>query len=139
MRATSRWTRVALALLCACGLMLGSVQAKEAVYQTGFDEWLAAERDFAGWEMAGTRLGAQGELVLHRNTAMLETDPYEAGTYYEGNFYNGGSYWVGEAIGPATIADFDFDELIPSWNAETPAGTWVEVLVRAELDGQWTP
>ena len=139
MRATSRTTRVVLALLCAFGLMLGSVQAKEAIYQTGFDEWLAAERDFAGWEMAGTRLGAQGELVLHRNTAMLETDPYEAGTYYEGNFYNGGSYWVGEATGPATIADFDFDELIPSWNAETPAGTWVEVLVRAELDGQWTP
>jgi hypothetical protein len=118
--------------------MLGSVQAKEAVYQTGFDEWLAAERDFAGWETSGTRPGPKGELLLHRKTVMLETDPYPAGTYYGGNFYTGGTYWVGEATGPATPTAFDFDELIASWNAETPTGTWIEVLVRAELDGQWT-
>jgi hypothetical protein len=127
-----------LALLCAFCFMLGSAQAKEAVYQTGFDEWLAAERDFAGWEMNGTRLSSKGELVLHRKTAVLETDPYPVGSYYEGNFYTGGSYWVGEVTGPAIPTDFDFDELIASWNAMTPTGTWVEVLVRAELDGRWT-
>jgi hypothetical protein len=138
MRATSRCTRLALALLCVFGFMLGSVQAKEAVFQVGFDEWLAAEQQFAGWETNGTRLAAKGELVLDRKTAVLETDPFEAGAYYDGNFYTGGTYWVGEATGPATAADFDFDELIASWNAETPTGTWVEVLVRAELDGRWT-
>jgi hypothetical protein len=138
MRATVRWTRVALALLCALSFMAGPAQAKKAVYQTGFDEWLAGEKDFAGWQKSGTRLGAGGELVLNPTTAVLETDPYEAGTYYGGNFYNGGTYWAGEATGPEVSPDFDFDELIASWNAATPAGTWVEVLVRAELDGRWT-
>ena len=138
MRATFRWTRVVLGLLCVFSFMLVTVQAKEAVYQTGFDEWLAAQRDFAGWQKSGARLGAKGELVLHRKTAVLETDPYPAGTYYDGNFYTGGTYWVGEATGPAIPAAFDFDELIASWNAETPTGTWVEVLVRAKLDGRWT-
>ena len=138
MRATFRWTGVVLALLCAFSFLQGSAQAKKAVYQTGFDEWLAVERDFANWQKNGARLSSKGELVLHRKTAVLETDPYPVGTYYEGNFYTGGSYWVGEVTGPAIPTDFDFDELIASWNAETPTGTWVEVLVRAELDGRWT-
>ncbi|HSJ54993.1 MAG TPA: C39 family peptidase, partial [Anaerolineae bacterium] len=138
MRATLRWTRVLLALLCTFSVVVGSAQAKGAAYQTGFDEWLAAEGDFAGWQMSGALLGADGVLVLNPTTAVLETDPYAAGTYYEGNFYTGGTYWVGEATGPATPAEFNFDELIPSWNAVTPTGTWVEVLVRAELSGRWT-
>ena len=138
MRATFRWTRVVLALLCALSFLHGSAQAKKAVYLTGFDEWLAAERHFANWQKSGTRLSVNGELVLSPSTAVSETDPYAAGTYYDGNFYTGGTYWVGEATGPAIPADFNFDELISSWNAATPTGTWVEVLVRAELDGRWT-
>ena len=109
MRSTSRWTRVVLALLCAFGFLLGSVQAKEAVYQTGFDEWLAAEGDLAAWHGKGTRLSRSGELVLNPTAAVLEDDPYDAGTYHEGNFYTGGTYWVGEATGPITTTDFDFD------------------------------
>ncbi|MGC9335044.1 MAG: peptidase C39 family protein [Anaerolineae bacterium] len=138
MRAMVRWTRVLLALVCIFSFAVGPAQAKKAVYQAGFDEWLAAENDFAGWQKSGARLSPHGELVLHQKKAVPQTDPYPAGTYYDGNFYNGGTYWVGEATGPAVPADFDFDELIASWNAVTPTGTWVEVLVRAELDGRWT-
>ncbi len=138
MRATFRWTRVVLALLCTFTFVVGSAEAKKAPFQTGFDEWLAAEGGFAGWDLSGAGLNADGELVLDAATAVSETDPYEAGTYYGGNFYNGGTYWVGEATGPIISAGFDFDELIASWNAGTPTGTWVEVLVRAELDGRWT-
>ncbi|MFW6115502.1 MAG: C39 family peptidase [Chloroflexota bacterium] len=127
-----------LALLCTLSFMVGRARAQTAVYQTGFDEWVGAEGDFANWETRGARLSAMGELVLDPATAVLEIDPYAAGTYYGGNFYTGGTYWVGEAIGPSVAADFDFDELISSWNAVTPTGTWVEVLVRAELDGRWT-
>jgi hypothetical protein len=116
----------------------GWVKAKEPVHQTSFDEWLAGEGDFAGWQRSGVRLSANGELVLDSATAVSETDPYAPGTYHGGNFYTGGTYWVGEATGPATPADFDFDELVPSWNAATPTGTWVEVLARVELDGRWT-
>ena len=138
MRATFRWTRLVLALLCVFTLMAGSAQAKKTVFETGFDEWLAAEGDFAGWQMVGVQVGAGGELVIDPATALQQTDPYPAGGYYGGNFYTGGAYWVGEATGPAVSAAFDLDELIASWNAATPAGTWVEVLVRAELDEHWT-
>jgi hypothetical protein len=127
-----------LALLCAVSFLQGPALAKKAVYQTGFDEWLAAERDFANWRKVGARLSAGGELVLNSTKAVTETDPYAAGDYFGGNFYTGGTYWVGEATGPAIPTDFAFDELIASWNAETPTGTWIEVLVRADLDGRWT-
>jgi len=129
---------MALVPLCFFSFVTGSAKSKEAVYQTGFDEWLASGEGFAGWELNGARLNAQGELELNPTIADLETDPYPAGTYYEGNFYNGGTYLVGEATSPTVTAGFDFDQLIPSWNAATPAGTWIEVLVRVELDGRWT-
>ncbi len=35
-------------------------------------------------------------------------------------------------------ATFAFKEAIASWNAATPAGTWVETLVRARLGARWT-
>jgi len=137
-RAVGRWTRVVLALIIAWALTANPVHASQPVYQTGFDEWLAAERDFVDWQRSGTRFSIRGELVLHPAIAALETDPYAPGTYHGGNFYTGGTYWVGEATGPVTRTPFAFDELIPSWNAVTPAGTWLEMLVRVELDGRWT-
>lgn len=33
---------------------------------------------------------------------------------------------------------FPFDTLLPSWNARTPAGTWIEVRVRVRDGGTWT-
>jgi hypothetical protein len=118
--------------------MVASAEPEEPVYQTGFDEWVASKGHFSGWQTSGIRLSADGELVLDPATAASETDPYGYGAYYGGNFYTGGTYWVGEATSPAVPADFDLDELIPSWNAATPAGTWLEVLARVELDGRWT-
>ena len=138
MRSTIRWTRIVLVLLCTFTLVVGSAQAKKTVFMTGLDEWLAAEGDFSGWQMSGAQVGDNGELVLDPATAVQETDPYPAGGYYGGDFYTGGTYWVGAATSPAVPAAFDLDEMIASWNAGTPIGTWVEVLVRAELDGRWT-
>jgi hypothetical protein len=117
---------------------VASVGPEEPVYQTGFDEWLAGEGHFAGWQTSGVRLSVDGGLMLDPTTAVSETEPYGAGTYYGGNFYTGGTYWMGEATSPAVPADFDLDELIPSWNAATPAGTWLEVQARIELEGRWT-
>jgi peptidase C39-like protein len=33
---------------------------------------------------------------------------------------------------------FAFTEAIASWNADTPAGTWIETQIRAQLAGRWT-
>ncbi|MGE5250135.1 MAG: peptidase C39 family protein [Bacteroidota bacterium] len=138
MHPTFRYAGLVLTLLITLSSVAGSAYAKGTVYQTGFDEWLASEGDFASWEKGGTGLNAEGELVLDPASAVPATDPYASGAYYGGNFYNGGSYWVGEATSPVMPAAFDLDELIASWNAVTPAGTWVEMLVRAELSGRWT-
>lgn len=37
---------------------------------------------------------------------------------------------------PTSVA---FDTLVPSWNAATPAGTWIEVRVRVRTGGAWSP
>ena len=42
-----------------------------------------------------------------------------------------------------TSPDYDtttpFDTLVPSWEAATPAGTWVELEVQVRSEGSWTP
>ncbi len=135
------WFRFLLAVLIlvsAFAIFPGDASAKKAVFRTGFTEWASAQGGFAAWELLGAQRNGQGELVLDPTTAIWETDPYAPGAYYEGNYYTGGSYWAGEATSPVISTGFDFDELIPSWNAATPSGTWIEILVRAELTGRWT-
>ena len=113
-------------------------EAKESrAYQTGFQMWRAADGGFGDWTLSGVQR-ITGSLELDPESFMPGIDPYPAGSYYEHNFYNGDSFFVGEAISPETPAAFSFTEAIPSWNAETPEGTWIEVLIRADLSGRWT-
>jgi hypothetical protein len=110
---------------------------KGGSYQTGFDSWRAADDGFADWTPSGTAL-AGGALTL--SGGVVETDPYPAAGYYGGNFYNAGSYRVGEAVSPALRTDFGFTEAIASWNAETPAGTWLQIELKGTYsDGTDTP
>lgn len=97
-------------------------------YQTAFIAWNSAT-ELDSFTLNGVnRAGA--ELVLDLYTAALETDP--------GNMYTGGSYVVGEAVGPEVATSFPFTEAIASWNATTPEGTWIEVLLSARVNGAWT-
>ncbi len=125
------------------GLLTGLVfpaaaSAGRAPYRTAFVEWRGGDGGFAGWQRAGVILGADGSLVLDPSTASSETDPYPPGGYYGHDFYNAGSYLVGEAVSPETRTAFGFREAIASWNASTPAGTWVETQIRARLGNRWT-
>lgn len=49
-------------------------------------------------------------------------------------------YWFGRLTSRVLSAAQPFDRLIPSWNAVTPAGTWVQVEARAyrPFDSHWT-
>ncbi|OGO38634.1 MAG: hypothetical protein A2W35_09585 [Chloroflexi bacterium RBG_16_57_11] len=114
------------------------VSAKKTTYQTGIKYWRAADGNFTDWQLAGVQLDASGDLRLDLSTAVPEEDPYPAGNYYGGNFYNGASYLVGDATSPVIPADFAFTEAIASWNTSTPEGTWIETLIRAQLNGRWT-
>ena len=103
-----------------------------AGYRTAHDEW----RTFSGWTHSGTAVAADGSLTLASSGLASGTDA--PGAYYGGNYYNGGSYQVGEAVSPVVTTAFGFTEAIPSWNAATPDGSWIETWMRARIAGRWT-
>ncbi len=116
----------------------GPVTAGKKSYQTSLLRWRAAGDDFAGWALTGTALTAGGELTLDPATAVPGTDPFGPGGYRGGTFYNGGSFLVGQATSPVTPTPAGFSEAIASWSADTPAGTWIETLIRARVGGRFT-
>ncbi len=107
-------------------------------YRTDLLKWRAAEGQFESWLLEGTALASDGSLVLDRSGMRRGTDPYPPGGYHGHNFYNGGRYLFGEATSPAMPTPFPFTEAIASWNALTPEGTWIEVLLRVEAGDLWT-
>lgn len=122
-----------------------SVSAKgkgDVGYQTGFVRWRAAEDGFSEWTLNGAKLNAGGALEFDPETASAGSDPYAAGTYNGGNYYNGDSnvdsFKVGEAISPEIPTGFNYTDAIASWNASTPAGTWVEIQFRARYGTRWS-
>lgn len=113
-----------------------SQQNGEGPYQTGFVRWRAADDGFSDWALNGVRRTAAGTLELDPQTLSAGSDPYPAGTYSGGNYYNGGAFFVGEATSPEMEVRFSFKNAIPSWNASTPAGTWLEIKFRAQYSGE---
>ena len=111
-------------------------------YQTGFIRWRAADENpdgnFSKWTLSGMEINANGELTLNSATATADTDPYGAGGYNGRNYYNGGPFFVGEATSPEIPTAFNYKEAIASWNASTPAGSWVEVQFRAQYGTRWS-
>jgi hypothetical protein len=108
-------------------------------YQTGFIRWRAADMGFVSWTLdKGAKLNGDA-LEFDGATALPGSDPYAAGAYNNGNYYNGGSFLVGEATSPEITTSFDYTEAIASWNADTPAGSWVEIQFRAKYGGtRWS-
>ncbi len=132
----------AIRILIILAIALTTIQSASAAkdttgYQTGMHGWRAAEGGFAGWALSGAALSG-GALVFENATAEIESDPYPVDGYYGGNFYTGGSYRVGEAISPVMTTAFGFKEAIASWNAITPEGSWIEVLISARFGTRWT-
>lgn len=52
--------------------------------------------------------------------------------------YNGGTYSYGVWTSPEIVPGMGFDAAVPSWNVDTPAGTWIAVRAQARVDGAWT-
>ena len=117
---------------------VSSVSAKDkGEFQTGFVRWRAAENGFSGWALNGVKLNA-GALEFDTATASTGSDPFAAGAYNGGNYYNGSSFFVGEATSPEISTAFNYTEAIASWNASTPAGSWIEVQFRAQYGSRWS-
>ena len=126
-----------LVALLLCLIVTMPASAKSAAYQTGFVRWRAADGAFSGWSRSGIALG-HNAIQLDLKTASAGTDPYPAGGYNGRDFYNGGSFMVGEATSPIVPTSFAFTEAIASWNADTPAGTWIETQISARFGSRWT-
>jgi hypothetical protein len=113
-------TRSALALAAAALVLAAPVHAAQT-YPVSFHAFPLA---------SGTTSGTQiksGALVLASSglSRATYTDPFGYGT----RDYLGGTW-----TSPWFQTGFGFTELVASWNASTPAGTWIEVGMRAQRD-----
>ncbi|MFP2905131.1 peptidase C39 family protein [Pyxidicoccus sp. 3LFB2] len=119
-------------------LTLAFMPALATAGQSASTRWAASRGDFVAWQLSGVSRAADGTLQLFPGQAWSGTDPYGPGGYYGGTYYNGGAFVQGEATSPIISSVFAFREAIASWEATTPAGTWVETLVRVQVAGTWT-
>lgn len=125
------------AAIVLCVVLVAPASAASKGYSTGFTRWRAAANGFTSWARQGVVL-ANGALQLDLQTAASGSDPYAPGSYFGQNFYNGGSFRFGEATSPEMPAGIDFTQAIASWNALTPAGSWIETQIRAQIGARWT-
>ncbi|MEN9201633.1 MAG: peptidase C39 family protein [Thermostichus sp. DG_1_6_bins_120] len=115
-------------------------------YRTSLHHWRAGGgRGFQDWSRRGIRINAQGQLQLDPQSLVRKQDPNpdwvqsrRGEPRQAGAFDPDGSYWVGEATSPAVATGFNMVGAIASWNATTPPGTWLELLIRAKVQGRWT-
>ena len=120
-------TALALAALAAPG-------AADPGYRTSQFLWRTDGGGFDGWERGpGTTRTADGRLALDPSSTEAATDA--AGAYHGRNYYTGGPYVFGEVTSPLTPAGFGITRAVPSWDADTPPGSWIEVSLRAQVPG----
>ncbi|SCE84218.1 Peptidase_C39 like family protein [Micromonospora coriariae] len=138
--ARSRLRTAALAGVTALALLTTAAPAAVAAPLTGgpppatvhdeqitFQDW-SGPADWHRGSRAGTRVvpGARSGVTLARPAGTTEyADPHTGVTR---------SWEYGTWTSPVTRVGFDATELIASWNAETPAGTWIQV----EMQGSYT-
>ena len=90
-----------------------------------YQQWDSASAFGAG-AFAGTE-AASGSLRLSNPTGTFTyADPFGDGSST--------AYDVGTWTSPVVTPGFAYTELVSSWNADTPAGTWVQVSVHGKAD-----
>src|SRR5438128_2193764 len=120
---TKRW----LLLVCA-GAVLALVGTAPALAAQPYPlNYKTFTFDGSG---SGTVLTSGGALQLGTSGlgSLAYTDPF---AYYSGDNVNGsGDYVSGTWTSGVTNLSFGFNELVSSWNATTPQGTWIQVEVQ---------
>ncbi|MBA4493962.1 peptidase C39 family protein [Paenactinomyces guangxiensis] len=83
--------------------------------------------NFSRGTFAGTLFDGS---ALRLNPGALRSGTDSTGRYNQGNYYYG--RWT------SPVTNQSFLEAIASWQANTPAGTWLEVELRGLVDGAWS-
>jgi hypothetical protein len=112
-------TALVVAPLALVGTAAPSAGAPSAPRQISYHQWGTVPQFQAG-VLKGVR-AAHGNLRL--------------ATPYATHRYAGTTYDVGRWTSPWTPSAFALTELVPSWAATTPDGTWVQVSVRGTSEG----
>ncbi|MFZ5477668.1 MAG: peptidase C39 family protein, partial [Myxococcota bacterium] len=99
---------------------IGAARARCALLNAA--DWEAATREATTYDDGGVTLADEG---------------LQSGTDTTGA-YNGGDYLYGSVTSGALEPGLAFDAVVPSWNATTPAGTWISIQVQARVEGEWT-
>jgi len=146
-------TALAVSLLGAeswsIGRTLGGPYARPAPSGILF-RTLGTAADFAAGMRSGVKIDEPAALVLD------PTDGLQSGADTTGGFrtgavapgaYNGGTFLYGTYLSPIVSAGAGAgsagagagaDQIVASWCADTPEGTWLQVDARALQDGAWT-
>ncbi|MFC7440783.1 peptidase C39 family protein [Laceyella putida] len=118
------WFASCVALVFSFSLFLAPASA--TTITSSNKKYVEVTRFFSG-SFSGTRVtGSQLQLDARR---------LKQGTDSTGR-YNQGSYYYGQWTSPVT--SHSFNEAIASWQASTPVGTWIELELRAQVNGVWT-
>jgi peptidase C39-like protein len=76
--------------------------------------------------------------VIGTGPLVLGASGLAPGTYNDPYGQSGITYESGEWTSEWTPVAFPFDELVASWNADTPAGTWIKLEMQARGSGRET-
>jgi hypothetical protein len=120
-------------LLCTIGLPLSAQAATGTQPYIGFHKQTTAA-DFADSALAGVEIGSGAQAVdIHLAATGLSVGSNK-------KLYGVKTYRFGTLESPVFDAAHLFDTAIASWNAITPAGTWMQVELRAyrPTDNHWT-
>ncbi|HWI61482.1 MAG TPA: peptidase C39 family protein [Symbiobacteriaceae bacterium] len=88
-----------------------------------------------GWWSANLASGTFEGVQVVGGSLTLDPAALLTGTDTAGR-YNGGAYYYGRFTAPEQ--SLAVTEAIPSWLATTQPGTWIEVELRARVDGLWS-
>ena len=127
---TKRW----LLFVCAAAVLglVGTAPALAAQqYPLNYKTF-----DLSGGVRSGTSYSGGLTLASGGLGSLSYVDPF---ANYSGDGVNGsGDYVSGTWTSGVTNLSFGFNELVSSWNANTPSGTWIQVEVQPQMDdGHW--
>jgi len=118
---------VMLALIVAA-IVTGSVPAS-AASKGGAPSASFARLDLSTGTFAGTANGTGGLALSGTLATGVYNDPFGYGAV---------AYQSGTWTSPSVASPFAFDELVASWNAATPEGTWIKIEMRGTGAGRTT-